>query len=309
MTSGPTKTSIVFFGTEDFSLASLEALVEHGFTVAAVVTKPDSPQGRGHKLTPPKVKRYAQAHGIPVWQPAKLADIAHDIASLDRPAGVLVSYGKIIPQSIIDLFTPGIINLHPSLLPAYRGPSPIESAILHGDAMTGISIMQLSAEMDAGPVYRQVSHQLADTETAPELYDTLGAIGVKELVRTLPHILDGTLQPAPQDSERATYCSLISKADGIIDWQLPAAVIERQIRAYTSWPGSRTTLSGVEVIVARASAVHMDDTATPGEVIATKAQLFVGTGQDWLEIHRLKPVGKKEMPVKAFLSGYSVVSP
>ncbi len=306
MTSGPTKTNIVFFGTEDLSLYSLTTLVDSGFSIAAVVTKPDSPQGRGHKLTPPKVKVYAEQRRIPVWQPTKLADIAEGIASLDRPAGVLVSYGKIIPQSIIDLFTPGIINLHPSLLPVYRGPSPIETAILRGDAVTGVSIMQLSAGMDEGPVYSQVEYPLKGTETAPELYDSLGTLGMDELIRVLPAILDGTLRPTPQDNERATYCSIIKKADGVIDWQQPAVVIERQIRAYTPWPGSRTTLAGMEVIITSASATQRDDAATPGAVIAEKARLFVGTGEEWLEIHRLKPAGKKEMPVQAFLAGYKV---
>ncbi len=306
MTSGPTKTSIVFFGTEDLSLYCLKTLVDSGFFIAAVVTKPDSPQGRGRKLTPPKVKVYAEQHGIPVWQPTKLADIAGDIANLGRPAGVLVSYGKIIPQSIIDLFTPGIINLHPSLLPAYRGPSPIETTILRGDTTTGVSIMRLSAGIDEGPVYSQGEYALNGTETAPELYDSLGALGMDELIQVLPAILAGTLRPTPQDNERATYCSIINKADGVIDWQLPAASIERQIRAYTPWPGSRTTLAGVEAIITSASVIHMDDAAAPGKIMAEKARLFVGTGKDWLEIHRLKPVGKKEMPIQAFLAGYKI---
>ena len=142
--------SIVFFGTEDFSLVALEALVEAGFPVEVVVTKPDMPKGRGHVLTEPLVKTFAKKHGIQVWQPAKLNDINDDIAKLNNPIGVLVSFGKIIPQKTLDLFTPGIINVHPSLLPKYRGPSPIEAAILMGDQETGVSIMRLSAQMDAG---------------------------------------------------------------------------------------------------------------------------------------------------------------
>lgn len=294
---------IVFFGTEHFSLITLRALIDAGFPVAAVVTKPDTQKGRGHKLTASPVKVLAQAHSIPVWQPTKLGDISSDIAQLDQPLGVLVSYGKIIPQSIIDLFTPGIINLHPSLLPLYRGPSPIESAILHGDKQTGISIMQLSAAMDAGPVYKQITHELTGTETAEHLYDELGRIGSALMVELLPHIADGTMQPTPQDDVLATYCQLIKKADGIIDWNQPAVQIERQIRAYHEWPQSRATIGAVDIIITKAQAVEISSQPA-GSVEVIDEQLLIHTSDAALRIDTLKPAGKKEMPVQAFLAGY-----
>ena len=165
--------TIVFFGTEEFSAVSLRRLIDDGFSIPAVITKPDSKKGRGKKMVPSAVKILAEEYKIPVWQPRKLADIVSDIKSLDDPIGVLVSYGKIIPQSVIDLFSPGIVNVHPSLLPKYRGPSPIETAILNGDDKTGISIMQLSADMDAGPVYDQLEVGLDGNETAPQLEEKL----------------------------------------------------------------------------------------------------------------------------------------
>ena len=172
---------IVFFGTEDFSAISLAQLLKHGFPIRLVITKPDSRRGRGKQLCQPAVKQLALTHDIPVLQPTKLRDIIPDIQALDQPVGVLVSFGKIIPQVVIDCFFPGIINLHPSLLPRYRGPSPIESAIANRDTTTGVSIMQLSAAMDAGPVYAQLTHPLRGDEQQLELYSTLGQLGSKAL--------------------------------------------------------------------------------------------------------------------------------
>lgn len=294
---------IIFFGTEDFSAASLEALIAAGFTVAAAVTKPDTKKGRGRTLVPPTVKVIAEAHNIPVWQPANLDEIIPEITALQAAhalplAGVLVSFGKIIPQHIIDLFTPGIINVHPSELPRYRGPSPIESAILNGDATTGVSIMQLSARMDAGPVYHFTPHPLNGTETQPELYATLANLGGAALTKVLPGILSGTLQPTSQNEAAATYCQLIQKSDGIIDWQQPANTIERHIRAYNGWPGSRTALHGVDVTITSA---HIAEEHS--ELGAHPLTLPCGNGT-FLAIDTLKPAGKKEMTAQAFANGY-----
>ena len=247
---------IVFFGTEDFSLLALQALVENKFKVAAVVTKPDSRKGRGKKLVAPTVKTYALDHGIPVWQPNKLPQIAEDIKALQPVTGVLVSYGKIIPQNIIDLFTPGIINLHPSLLPQYRGPSPIESAIANRDGVTGVSLMQLSAQMDAGPVYAQLPYALDQKETKSELYDTLGQLGTHLLIDKLPSIIDGSLTARPQDESKASYCQLLDKSNNLLD---PEAITpgeaEARIRAHLGFPRSRIMLDDQPVIVTKAHVV------------------------------------------------------
>lgn len=301
----PTSKTILFFGTEDFSALALDALLAHDFHIGAIITKPDARRGRHSEFTAPRVKQIGEAHGIPVWQPAKLSDIAGDIAQFETPVGVLVSFGKIIPQSIIDLFDPGIINLHPSLLPKYRGPSPIEAAVLGGDEATGISIMQLSAKMDAGPLYLQELHPLTQTETVPELYDTLGVRGSAMLVQALPRIIDGSLLPLEQDEQLATYCPLIAKQDGTIDWTKPARILEREIRSYLGWPGSRTTLGSVELIITSAQ-VTPGSFGTPGEFkIVNDERLLVQTGEQALRLLAVKPVGKKEMPIQAFLAGYS----
>ncbi len=252
---------IVFFGTEDHSLLALKALVNAGYPVAAVVTKPDAPKGRGNKLTAPAVKTYAVENNIPVWQPAKLKDITADIKQLGSPVGVLVSFGKIIPQATLDLFTPGIINVHPSLLPLYRGPSPIESAIINRDSKTGVTIMKLEYAMDAGPIYTQVPYALDFTETKPELYDTLFTLGANLLVSNLPKIVSGVLQATPQDEPAATYCSLLTKDMSQLDLaKLTPGEAEAHIRAYLGFPRSRVTIGQHTVIVTKAHGVMTKET-------------------------------------------------
>lgn len=303
--------TILFFGTEDFSAYTLEALIADGYDIGAIITKPDTRRGRHKEFTKPRVKEIGEQNNIPVWQPTKLRDVADDIKQFGTPVGVLVSYGKIIPRGIIDLFTPGIINLHPSLLPLYRGPSPIEAAILHGDTTTGISIMQLSAAMDAGPVYVQETIPLAGTETTTDLYVQFGTRGADLLVSALPQILDGTIPAAPQNDTAASYCQLIKKEDGVIDWHKSAVEIEREVRAYQGWPQSRTTFGELEVIITKASVetVVGVKNADPGQLILTDVadvpSLLVATGDAYLRVEMLKPLGKKEMPLRAFLAGYS----
>jgi methionyl-tRNA formyltransferase len=251
-----TNTSIIFFGTEEFSLTALVGLIEASYSVAAVVTKPDSRKGRGHKLSSPPVKVLAGRHNIPVWQPEKLSDIKDNIQALGTPAGVLASYGKIIPQSIIDLFHPGIINIHPSLLPHYRGPTPIEAAITNGDDKTGVSIMRIAASMDAGPVYAAKEHPLTGTETKPELYQVLAQLGTNLLLEVLPHILDGSLLPLPQNEEESSYTPHLSKSDAMLHpGALSAAEAERLVRAHLGFPKTKLVIHGHMIIITRAHVI------------------------------------------------------
>ncbi len=295
-----TSKTILFFGTDDFSAVSLRELIERGFTIGAVITKPDSRKGRGRELQAPLVKQIALENSIPVWQPLKMAEISEQIQTLtdqsgEKPVGVLVSYGKIIPQAIIDQFEPGIVNVHPSLLPKYRGPSPIESAIVNGDTETGVSIMQLSAAMDAGPVYKQVVFNLNDTETGPELEHTLAALGAQELATILPSIIDGSLQPTPQNNDVATYCKLLSKDDSLLN---PATVTaeqaERRVRAFLAYPKTKATIAGHPVVITKA---HISSTGE--SVLDIQCQ-----GGQFLSIDELIGPSGKAMNAKAFLNGY-----
>ncbi|MBM3210047.1 methionyl-tRNA formyltransferase [Candidatus Saccharibacteria bacterium] len=295
---------ILFFGTEDFSLHSLQALVEADFKIAAVITKPDSKKGRGHKLTNPAVKQYALSQGIPVWQPQSLDEISNKITSLQPVCGILVSYGKIIPQRILNLFNPGIINVHPSLLPRYRGPSPIESAILHGDMQTGVSIMQLVAKMDAGPIYEQVSYSLNGAETKPQLYHTLGQIGAAKLVSLLPHILSGDLRPIPQDDSKASLCPMLSKSDTPLNpAKFSAYELERKIRAHLGYPKTSYTLPTGEIIILLAATAHITPNISSEQTILDIAC----SDNTVLSIASLiSPHGKK-MTREEFLRGYKIL--
>ena len=290
-----TSKTIVFFGTDEFSAASLRELIAKGFTISAVVTKPDSRKGRGRELAKPIVKEIAEANNIPVWQPLDVRAIAEHVEKLHDPIGVLVSYGKIIPQSIIDLFKPGIINVHPSLLPLYRGPSPIESAILHGDTETGVTIMQLSAGMDAGPIYSQITVPLIDVETAPDLEVQLGELGAQELGLTLPAIMNGTVQPTPQNDEIATYCKLLSKEESLLDTQaLTAEQAERHVRAYLAFPKTKVTVAGQQIVVTKA---HVSTSSS------TPLDIECADGR-FLSVDELIGPSGKAMNAQGFVNGY-----
>ncbi|HEY5695364.1 MAG TPA: methionyl-tRNA formyltransferase [Candidatus Saccharimonadales bacterium] len=292
-----TSKTIIFFGTEEFSTTVLKKLLDEGYNVRAVVTKPDTKRGRGHQLTMPSVKTLALAHSIEVWQPLKVSEINEQVATLSDPVGILVSYGKIIPQSTIDLFTPGIINVHPSLLPKYRGPSPIESAIAHGDTETGVSIMLLSAAMDAGPVYIKQKYPLTGHETRPELYDTLAALGADLLIKTLPTILGNNLAPTPQDDSRATYCQLLKKEDAHLNLsELSAIEAERLVRAHLSFPKSKAIINNHHIIITKAHVTHQQK--TPLDLLCRDGA--------YLSIDELVAPSGRRMDAAAFLRGYAV---
>lgn len=294
LTSG-ISSPIVFFGTEDHSLIALKTLVDSGFSVAAVVTKPDTKKGRGKKVTPPAVKSYAIEHDIPVWQPTKLKEITDNVLALENPVGVLVSFGKIIPTSILELFTPGIINVHPSLLPLYRGPSPIESAIINRDNKTGVTIMKLEAAMDAGPIYIQVPYALDFTETKPELYDTLFTLGANLLASKLPDIVSGKLQATAQNEDDASYCSLLSKDMSKLDLSvLTPGQAEAHIRAYQGFPRSRINIGQHNLIVTKAHAVMTKE--TPLDLVCSNGA--------FISIDEVIAPSGKTMSASDFLRGY-----
>ncbi len=254
---------LVFFGTETFSLPTLEALIGANYNVVAVVTKPDSRRGRGKKLFIHPIKQLALDRSIPVLQPTKLHDIDDELSTLQPTLGILVSYGKIIPQRTIDLFGPlGIVNIHPSALPRYRGASPIEATIVAGDTSTAISIMKLDAGMDTGPVYAQFPVALTRNETKPELSARLAELGAQHLVTLLPDILSGSLRAKAQATIDVSVTSLIQKSDGVLDPTTETAEqLERKVRAYLDFPKTHLSIGGNDVIVTAAKVIDSDDSS------------------------------------------------
>ncbi len=304
------KLRLVFFGTEAWAIPSLDALIEQ-HEVVGIVTKPDALSGRGHKLTASPVKEVALRCGIPVFEPTNLTEFTADLARLEADLGVVIAYGKLIPDEIIELLRHGIINCHPSALPHHRGPSPIEAAILAGEAVK-VSIIQLSAEMDAGDILAQADLPgSGDGLTAPELYAAAGLVGAELIIEVIDALAAGTLHRTPQDHSQTTLSRKISKADGVIDWTKPAGVIEREIRAYAGWPGSKATLSGQDITITHAHVAAMTpaDSMTPGTpLIASDGSLAFQTGQGLLVADRLKPAGKREMTGQAYLAGHPLSS-
>lgn len=298
-----TKTSetIIFFGNERLvsGLKSTDApilkgLIKAGYTVAAIVSHYSASQSRNNREL--EVGSVAREHNIPLLTPTSPSDIIEDLAKYNADAGVLVAYGKIIPQRIIDIFPHGIINIHPSLLPKYRGPTPIEAAILNGDDITGVSIMQLSAEMDAGPVYAQQEVNLTGAEDKFMVYEALVNVSTNLLIRTLPSVLNGELIPKPQQHNDATFSQLLSKTSGIIDPSKPAIQLEREIRAYIGWPKSRANIFNQDVVITKAHVAPSSQ--TPLDILS-------GDGT-YLVIDELVAPSGKTVNAQAFLNGYSV---
>ena len=301
---------LIFFGNERLATgvrttaATLESLVKAGYEIAAVVSNFERGQSRSARAL--EIAEVAEAHHIPVLLPDKPTDILDQLRSFEATAAILVAYGRIVPQSIIDIFPRGIINIHPSLLPLHRGPIPIESVILDGSTETGVSLMSLTKAMDAGPVYGQSKVSLDGTETKQALADKLLDIGGSMLIELLAGILNGAIVAQPQDEAQATYDKLITKDAGLIDWQKSAQQLAREIRAYAEWPKSRTVLGGKEVIITQAHA-HPNESASdePGSSSVGKQSgtIMVNTGAGVLCVGRLKPAGKPEMSAAAFLAG------
>ncbi len=302
-----TSKTVVFFGNERLATGlattapTLRALIDAGYSVAALVIA-QGEQGASRKKQDLEVAEVARRHAIPVLSPDKLDEVKDRLRELDAEAGIAVAYGKIIPAGIIDLFPAGILNIHPSLLPSHRGATPIESAILNGDEETGVSLMLLTPELDAGPLYAQ-SRLALRGQSKQQVADALLQEGAKLLLKLLPAIVDGSADtPVPQDESLATFDKRIQKQDGSIDWHKNARHLERQVRAYAGWPRSRTTLFGKEVIITKAAALDESaEVGTPGTVRTADNRLVVVCGQGALEVETLIPAGKKEMTGRSFL--------
>ena len=305
---------ILFFGTPEFALPALEALIKNGYRIAAAITRPDERVGRKQILTPPPIKVAAERYNIPVFQPERLD--ARDFVSGKIPRAdlfIVAAYGKIIPVDILKLPRLGAINIHPSLLPRWRGPSPIQAAILHGDIQTGVTIMQMDAQMDHGPAIAASSFPLPAPGkiTYPELHDRLAKLGAELLIKTLSRWITGGIIPVPQDESQATYCKLLTKDGGRIDWTKPADQIERMVRAYRPWPGSWTvwkSKSGPRRIrIEEADAI--DDAPPAGGAAGMVWQnelhpLLIKSGRGSLAVKKLRLEGKSPTDAASFLRGH-----
>ncbi len=294
---------IVFFGSPEFSLPALEALHAH-FFLAGVVTQPDKPAGRGRQLTPPPVKVLADKLNVPAIQPEKLRapDVYEKIASWQPDLIVVAAYGQILRQSILDLPRFGCLNIHPSLLPRWRGASPIPFALLAGDLLTGVTIMKMDAGMDTGAILSQEEECIFPDDNAGTLHNRLAVKGADLLIGTIPGFVDGIIEPRPQDNEAATYSRLITKQDGALDFNNSCIELVNRVRAFTPWPGAYFAWKDSPLKVLQAHCLE-DLVATPGERKIIEGLPAVGARDGWLVINVLQPAGKRPMAGSDFLRG------
>ena len=304
---------LVFCGTPQFAVPSLEALLAAGHAIPLVVSQPDRPTGRSQQLTAPPVKQAALAAGLPVTQPEKIRSNAEFRAQLEDivpEAIVVVAYGRIIPAWMLELPRLGCINLHGSLLPKYRGAAPIQWAVAMGDAYTGNTTMLLEEGLDTGPILLQQTLEIAPDQTAVELFDALARAGAPLVVETLAGLAAGTLHPQPQSHEHATFAPILNREDGRMDFSARTATeLHNRWRGFQPWPGAFTTLGGKKLIVHRmrvadAASLHAPELAAPGAIHVTDHRLFAVCAEEtWLEFTEVQLEGKKRMTAAEFLRG------
>ncbi|MFR8011292.1 MAG: methionyl-tRNA formyltransferase [Clostridia bacterium] len=297
--------NIVFMGTPDFAVPCLKILYQSGHTIQAVFTQPDKPKGRKQILTPPPVKEMALGLGVRVLQPSTLKDGAaeREIRALNPDLIVVVAYGKILPQAILDIPKYGCINIHGSILPKYRGASPIQSAILCGERTTGVTAMQMDAGMDTGDILLCEETPIGETETAGELFDRLAPMGAAVLEKTVEGLCSGTLTPVKQEEREATYCKMLDKSLSPIDFSRPAAEIHHQILGLSPWPAAKTIIHGKGLKVLR-SAMSDCPGGQPGELMQNDGQMVVSCGDGkCVEFLEVCPDGKKQMAASDYLRG------
>jgi len=296
---------IIFAGTPDFAAKHLSALLNSEHEVIAVYSQPDRPAGRGKKLKPSDVKQLAVSRDIPVYQPVSLRneEAQQELAALNADLMVVVAYGLILPQVVLDTPRLGCINVHGSLLPRWRGAAPIQRSIWAGDAETGVTIMQMDLGLDTGAMLHKVTCPIADDETSASLYDKLAELGPQGLLETLAQISSNTAVAQVQDDEQANYAAKLSKEEANIDWTQSAVEIERQVRAFNPWPVSYTQIAEQNVKIWQASVNAETTAAQPGTVVAaTKQGIQVATGDGVLTLLNLQLAGKKAMPVQDILN-------
>ncbi|HTY82522.1 MAG TPA: methionyl-tRNA formyltransferase [Dehalococcoidales bacterium] len=299
---------IVFMGSPEFSVPSLERLAGAGYEIAAVYTQPDRPAGRGRALVPPPVKAAALSLGLKVEQPETLKseEVINGLAQYKPEAIAVCAYGQILPKAVLEMPPLKCINVHFSLLPRHRGASPVVSTLLAGDEFAGVTIMIVTPKLDTGPVLARAAINVMSFDNAGTVTEKLGIVGADLLVNTMLGWRRGEIEPLPQDDSKSTYFSQMQKEAGAIDWTLPAETIWRQVRAYNPWPGCYTTWGGKQLKIIEAKA--LPDMATPGpgkvvEIQGRKDAAGIGTGKGVLAVTRLQLQGKRAVTAAEFLRG------
>jgi methionyl-tRNA formyltransferase len=297
-----TAAKLLFAGTPDFALQSLRALHQAAYVPVAVLTQPDRPAGRGKKVTESPVKQFAGEHGIPVWQPETLkdADIVAQIAAVEPDLMIVAAYGLLLPQAVLDIPHRGCVNVHASLLPRWRGAAPIQAAIMEGDAVTGVTLMQMESGLDSGPVLASATVDIGAEENAGSLHDRLAVLGGELLVQKIDEILDGTLEPLVQDAALATYAGKIRKEDATIDWRLDAGEISRMVRAYDPAPGARFEMDGEMIKCWKAAAIEAVEGPAGTVVAAGKDGVVVTCGEGALRLIEVQRPGRRRITAAEF---------
>jgi methionyl-tRNA formyltransferase len=306
---------VIFLGTPDFAVPSLEKLINHDYYIIEVITQPDKKVGRKQEIIPSAVKKAAVKLGLPFYQPDNIKNInaVKYIKSLKPDFIITCAYGQIIPKSILDIPKFGCINIHGSLLPKYRGASPIQYAILKGDKKTGITVMEMDEKMDEGDIISQKSIKIESNDTASSLHDKLSVLGANLLIETLPKILNKEIKYTPQNDSQATYTKILKKEDGKIDWNKNADEIDSMIRAFYPWPGTYAELKNSNhesrikrLKIIRASLIKIKNNLNPGTIFKTKDEnLAVKCKINALILEKIQPEGKKVMSGQEFIRGYN----
>jgi len=303
----PMQVRTVFMGTPQFAVVILDSLLSSPYPVVAVYTQPDKPVGRGRELAWSPVKRLATEHNIPIIQPKTLKseEAVEELASFKPGLIIVAAFGHILPQGVLSLSKFGCINVHPSLLPQHRGPSPVAASLLHGEQVTGVTLMLMDEGMDSGPILAQREVGIPPEDTTGSLTQKLAELGAELLLETLPLWLDGELKPQAQDGSQATYSKVITSEDGKVDWHLPAVELWRRIRAYNPWPGCYTWWQGKRLKIHEAAPLSEAGNAEIGKVIALPQLGGVGvvTGRGILELRQVQLEGKRPMKVGEFVRG------
>ncbi len=297
---------LVFLGTPSFAVPTLESIIKAGHTIATVVTQPDRPKGRGQELAASPVKQTATRMGLPLFQPERIRrpEAQERLASLAPEIMVVVGYGQIIPQSVIDIAPRGIVNVHASLLPKYRGAAPIQWAIVNGETRTGVTTMQINAGLDTGDILLARETEIGPEETAIELGERLAPMGAELLVETLDGLSRGVIEPRKQDDAQASLAPILKKEDGAVTWNEPAAAIHNRVRGLLPWPGAHTRFRGQRLHIWRAL-VTTERTALAAGRVVSGAGLRVAAGDgDILDLIEVQLEGRKRMSGQAFANGH-----